>query len=192
MQLGSTPWHLWGQVVSVNVPAPQAGAPIDVFLNPQQVANVQYGRPDTWAFMLGLGIQAYGGGQVLANVTPRIDVLCGVGRSNYKLENFWRWEFDSAQINLGVPFFTWTTRAQVPNTQTHGLEAVTTNFVEWIPAQSIQVQLRSLVRFDSTVGGITITCLAHFAPLHHHRPEWHLADRNGRAAPKFSGELGGF
>jgi len=185
MQLGSTPWHLWGQVITV--PYTNTSGALDI--TPQQIANVNYNRPETWTFLLGFGVQSSPGASFGGDAILRMDLLVGLGRSNMKIDNFWRQRFTAAQLNSNNNFFRHTTRAQTFDTDnaTAGITD-TTNFVELLPAQSIQVQFRTSILFS---GQLTITAMAFFAPVHHHRPEWHMV-KGGKPEPRFQGELGGY
>lgn len=188
MQLGATPWHLWGQVVQNNYPA--AGGVGATIIAPQQVANVNYNRPETWSFLMGFGIQSAPGSAFGGDAILQMDMLIGLGRSNIKIDGFFRQRFTAAQLNSNAYVFRWATRAQSfdSDVATAGATSPQPNFVEWFPAQSIQCQFRTELLYS---GSLTITALAFFSPLHHHRPEWHLA-KSGVPTPKFQGELGGY
>ena len=188
MQLGGTPWHLWGQVVSKQIT--NTGLPLVQPLFTEQLVNVNYNRPETWTFMMGFSVQMLPGGTAPAGVTFAMDLSLGIGRGNMQIPDFYRQVISNADLISYQPNVRWVTRAQSFDSNTgRGPSGIQPNFCEFIPAQTIQV--RALDRGLLFNGTIAVTAFAFFAPMHHHRPEWHTATK-GHPDPKFAGELGGY
>lgn len=182
MQLGSTPWHLWGQVVQQSY----VGSGITT-IAPQLVANVDYGRPETWKPFLLIGVQSNPGATFGGAQNFGIDLNIGVGRSNIHMRRFWTVQFSEAQLESGNYHSQWTTRPLGPPNTQRILDSAAAlnpsaevNPVDFFPAQTIQAQFELSLLFSGT---LNLTIAAFFAPIHHARPDWFVE--------KFTGELNG-
>src|SRR5688572_19009058 len=94
------PWHMWGTSAQVRVPDVSAGTNFQVT---QQLARVNYKRPETWSFLLEaelLKVPAPVAGNML--VIVEFELIAGVGRSNIKIG-----ATDNGQ-NTGFARFGWT------------------------------------------------------------------------------------
>lgn len=179
------PWHMWGTTVRI---ASIAGSQ-NSFVS-QQVARVNYRRPETWSFFIGAKIV---GGQSAATggiVRIRVNFLFGVGRS----------VVDSKQnpdsiLSVGATrdafaLFTWdlSTLGTASPARIHYANKYTTSvatppmidleedsrkIIEWIPAQDIQVEAELNHAKVDPEDTVIVEVATYFAPRTHHRPEWH-------------------
>lgn len=178
------PWLMWGSTQSsIFTPTPAPGTPSPVGV---QLARIDYGRPETWTFLLGAQVKLFtrDAGVVTADVQVDFDVTVGLGRSSYTFESFAQFIWAGILPNTGTTLI-WTTEARSP-----GFNSADTaeHIVKEFPAQSINVG----VRVTTTTSGaavnpaISMDISAAFAPRTHIRPEWFSKVANFRG-----GEQGG-
>lgn len=160
---GPAPWHMWG--TSETVIALSGGVKTS-----QQLARVNYGRPDTFRFIVYMSVPA---GLTVGAANATFNCTLGVGRSSITIV--------LASLSITAPAiagkYALATTMYTPGIEPVGTTAapVTTDF---IVAQDIQCAADV-----SGTGGSPVTVAAFFAPNVHIRPEWFVR--------KFSGELGG-
>lgn len=191
-----TPWKMWGTSVNLDISATTI---FDRTSRAEQVARIDYKRPENWRFWIGaklLGGNTNTSGATLT-ATVIVDLFFGVGRDL----------FDTGQ-DLGVASalgtrggfveFVW----DIPNGGTPGQTGNNTKYtttaltpplndqdptsverIDHIVAQSISCRARA-----GYIGVAQFQVTAFFAPNVHVRPDWWL-DEDGRA---FAGaEIGG-
>lgn len=187
------PWHLWGNsetVATVVQALVNPAAP----LNPstQQLAKVNYGRPDTWRFLFGVQVlqapDAAVGDPVV--ITIDFDLTVGLGRSALLMpgtvqgvpqpSGFARFVFDYTGIISGRT--KWTSVVLAPQTvETSGLGFQPS--LDQFVAEDIQCAARVLAIGDELGANIglpvVVTVHSYFAPNAHVRPEWFEANFRG-------------
>jgi hypothetical protein len=147
---------MWGEGRTIRVLSGAAEAGREL----KQMLRVNYGRPETWSFLLGLNVVDMKG----------TDFTVGVGRSILQIP-FWH-TFTSTNVARGLVLWTNTVGNRVSY---NGLTGVytTDSHVDSIIAQDIQ--LSASVGFG---GGTTdyadVVVHAYFAPKTHVRPEWFI------------------
>lgn len=188
---------MWGTTTSVVIPPGDGNT-----RSSQQISRVSYKRPETWSFFLGAkivgGDLSAGGGGILR---VRFNLFFGVGRSVFNSEQsagqgpsrvgfaFFRWDFAGSphlanpqDVNFASKY---TTRVRTPPMLDEDVN--TTQEIEWIPAQNIQVSASVEYIRSDPAQTITVEVTSFLAPRTHVRPDWNL--RGG--AGQFSGETGG-
>jgi|WetSurMetagenome_2_1015567.scaffolds.fasta_scaffold102173_1 hypothetical protein len=180
----TSPWHLWGSTQNVQVgPFPVVTAfefPI------QQIANIEYFRPDTWSFFLGVTVSVIAKPTVGPSDRVIVDFAFqfGVGRSNQRWTRLGHFFFDLSAAGAGVTILRQATELELapiaPVTLWGTVPAP--QFMRQVTAQSIQCQAE--IFGTAEVGNVYgVEATAYFAPFHHQRPEWWLG--------KFTEEVGG-
>lgn len=195
---GQPPWHLWGTSEVVDLPVVGGGLPAPV--TGEQLARVNYKRPETWAFFLFARL--VGSTPTVATnpiiVTVNIDVSFGIGRSVFQTEgnipvgsdlasasSFQQFRF---QIGTGSPItgakYATVGRTPVLDDVAGGAGGV----VEKLVFESCQCSFRAIA---SGVGAqrVQVRVGAFFAPLNHVRPDWFTIGSAMRAF--LGGETGG-
>lgn len=164
------PWLMWGSTqnpVFIPTGAPGVATPQGV-----QLARVDYGRPESWTFLLAAQVKQFTRdfGVVTADVLVDFDLTIGLGRSAYTLESFAQFAWTGILPNTGTALI-WTTEARSPGFNSAD---VLEHIVKEFPAQSINVG----VRVTATTSGaavnpkINMEISAAFSPRTHVRPEW--------------------
>jgi len=181
-----TPWKMWGTSVNLDISATTI---FDRTSRAEQVARIDYKRPENWRFWIGAklvtGNQNTSGVSLFA--TCIVDLFFGVGRDI----------FDTGQ-NLDVASstggrggwveFVW----EIPNLSTPGLtpnnvkyttvavtpplddqDPTSTQTIDHFVAQSISCRARC-----GYIGVAQFQVTAFFAPNVHLRPDWFLDDDN--------------
>jgi hypothetical protein len=176
---------MWGTHAVVRVEHPSSSAV--QFVQSQQLARINYKRPDTWHFLFAAQLLAAPDGVAGNNVDVIVDfdLMVGVGRSAVKLggrpgePGFARLVFHyagpaSAQISVTK----WTTQSQTEVSNLIPATPVILPLVEF-PAQDIQCSTRVVTQSASAVDAPTLVEVhSYFAPKTHIRPDWLL--RTGR------------
>lgn len=186
------PWHLWGSSVQLTAAVTAGNA---VGQASDQLAKVDYRRPETWSFWFGA--KMINGNPILSTgvlVQVWIDVIVGVGRS----------QFDTRQpdaIGFGlfpgrsfcsfawdIPLGPGTNILDQPAkyaTSGGGVvlddrDTTIVPRVEWIPAQSIQCNARLAITTVANPQEVTVEVSGYFAPRTHVRPDWFLETFGGQ------------
>jgi hypothetical protein len=173
------PWRTWGNTANVRL----FGAGPAVQSQPNQLANVEYDRPDTWSWLFALRLQGdtstffnLGGAGPVAS----FDVTLGVGRSNIRIPNFVSMQFSASTLNTGNPqlivhsnSFTGTNGVN-PGADPSPLGDTIRCELKDIPAHSIQVT--GAVSVTGLVGFLDCEFTAFVAPRSHFRREWLIDD----------------
>lgn len=164
------PWVMWGSTQSpVFIPtgAPGVASPVGV-----QLARIDYGRPESWTFLLGAQVKNFTRdfGVVTADVQVDFDVTVGLGRSSYTLESFARFIWSGILPNTGTALI-WATEVRSPGFTSSDTDE---HIVKEFPAQSINVGVRVLATTSgaATNPKIAMDISAAFSPRTHIRPEW--------------------
>jgi hypothetical protein len=131
----------------------------------QQLARIDYGRPESWNFFfwakLSNGSAAVG---PTNDVTVAFDLIIGLGRSSIVVPNF---ETFVWTINTDVGQERWSTSVEGPK---RSAADVNPNLIRELAAQSINCTARASLGFTPSTA--TIQVAAQFAPVQHIRPEW--------------------
>jgi len=183
---GLPPWHMWGNSVPLRVDS--TGLDEDhPALTSQQVCRVAYKRPETWSFWIGgrlTGTTPMPGAAFVAMV---FDIFTGVGRSNFQTKQpvpavgsifnqqgfcklLWSLGIGDIPANAPVKYTT-----AVPSPALDDRDPTSTQRIDWIAAQDIQVTAQLIV-LPILVPSIVVyeaEAHAYFAPRTHIRPEWH-------------------
>lgn len=175
------PWHLWGGSQLVTAQANAFTAP-GVFVTDHTLVRVQYGRPETWRFLISATLISAPAGIIgsQSNVLVYFDLYAGIGRSNVRIP-FW----------IQLPVFDWETTpplnqvhwTNVAQTSMRGftigdqLPQVTSNFSTFsdtLAAEHISIVARS--QFTTNIvnaGPAVIEINGQVSPNSHVRPDWH-------------------
>lgn len=173
-QFGPPPWHMWGTLQDSQLNG-VAAVSSDVQL--PQLVRVNYGRPETWTFLLWVQLNS-ATADVPVAVNFDFNFLIGLGRAPATIVPFKRVVFPiadttAANINAVHPF-RFATRVQVPLLDP--TDAVP-NLVEWFPAQDIQIGARATSTGSIGAGNILRFQMgAWVAPRSHMRPDWFNED----------------
>jgi hypothetical protein len=189
MSFPLAPWHLWGTSQTITRRVVSSGR-VDTPSN--QLAKIQYGRPDTWTFLFGVQFESAPDSVGIVDVFVDFDLIIGIGRStlmmptvrtNVAVQTPGFARFLSSYAGAGNQLAgstLWTSQVQGP--------AMTTGFtplLDKFPAEEIQCS----ARLSATCPGgdpaenqnIIVTVHSYFAPSTHVRPEWwssHPSDRD--------------
>jgi hypothetical protein len=183
------PWHMWGTSATLTVPHPSSSA--TQFVQSNQLARINYKRPDTWHFLFAAELLAAPDG-VLANnvdVIVDFDLFVGIGRASVGMRGrpgepgFARITFHysgPAAAQIGVTKWTTQSQTEVSNTPTVlNPNPIVLPVVEF-PAQDIQCAARVTTQSASAVDAPTkVEVHAYFAPKHHLRPDWFAQEFDG-------------
>jgi hypothetical protein len=184
--MGYPPWLMWGTNHQVRA-TPTLGLGQGVFT--QQLARVDYARPDTWGFFFWAQLNDFSG---LAGSFCDLffDLTIGLGRSAVRVDSFehFRWEHDGTLPAKGNVIF--STQSQGPLRLPGDLVP---NLVDDFVAQSINCVCRAVVGVGSGATVLAdVTVAAMFAPRTHIRPEWYISTAAPLNTSKFrGGETGG-
>jgi hypothetical protein len=138
----------------------------------KQVGRVDYGRPETWTFLLSLKVtNGNAPAPVAGTVDCAFDLFLGSGRSTIEVRNFVAFQVNIPNLtNAAVGPLLWATTAQSPQRTfpPAGNEFTIANF----PAQSINAQARVLFTCVDPLATVSLVASGFFAPRTHIRPEW--------------------
>ena len=151
------PWHMWGNQLDVHLVS--TGAPADLVSS--QLVNINYGRPETWSWLLWYQIvRSTAAGQV-GVMQVRFNVTLGIGRTKVTIPDFVL--FIEGPPLPGAGGFVYTTTT--PDDQAR--------IVTDLPSQDIIVNVNSIITGGAAPGlEIDLIVGAMFAPKSHVRPEW--------------------
>lgn len=179
MRTGVPPWHMWGDEKTIDVTSAGASGQGET----QQIARVNYKRPETWRFFFVAELlegSSTAGGAVFVIFRTTI----GVGRTSTSVP------LGTFRFNVGagaiVPTIKFSNHFVGPPNDDSA--AAVQNVIDHFVAQDIQCQVQ--VVYQSGAGDkVTLRAAAYFAPEGHIRPEWFAP---GPLESKFSGsETGG-
>jgi len=161
---------MWGSVQTVNVESD-----VVQFSQTSQLAQISYGRPDTWEFFFKVKMLTVVGSSAGSTMTVDFNLTFGVGRASTKVSPFARFIFTPAEISaLTTKVCTRVETAKIAAAD------VGPNLIDHIVAETIQVE--TVTTFDILgllLPGTQIECVAFFAPRTHIRPEWHAGQFPG-------------
>lgn len=187
------PWHLWGQTKTIELLS--TGAPT---ISNQQLARVDYHRPETWSFFFGVNLLDVSG-PPLADVdfSVSIDVLPGVGLTFFDTFNsaplftppadltfaFFRFHLPAGSLPIGnIVTRRWTTSTRSPLLD--DLDVTSRLPIDRVVAQNLQCKASVSQSTGGPNIGAKFEVTAMFAPRVHVRPEWWKGEFPG-------GEIGG-
>jgi len=157
------PWHMWGSTVEKDI---LTTGPTGIVVTSQQIARIDYGRPETWAFLLAAQVNAYSLAS-LFSVLFNFKLVVGIGRSTYQI-NVPQVEI----INVGAGNGWFCTSFVAPK-RLQSAPELTDTYVDKFPAQSIQCSCTlQLNAVNASTAQVSVT--GQFAPINHMRPEWFL------------------
>jgi len=138
----------------------------------KQVSRVDYGRPETWTFLLANKVTAgFAPAPVAGTVDIAFDLFIGSGRSTISVRNFVVFQVNIPNLtNAAVGPLLWATTAQSPQRTfpPAGNEFTISEF----PAQSINAQARVLFTCVDPLATVSLVASGFFSPRTHVRPEW--------------------
>lgn len=170
------PWLMWGnsQVIDYDANILGAGEGGVVVQSPGQVARIDYGRPETWRFLLSAKLLNVGSFSEINSIDVFFDLNIGVGRSQVWLTDFEHYTFPNPLHNNDM---IWSTSVIGPPRLASDDPAL--NRVELLTAETIQVAARAnFIDFNPT-DHVQIEVTAMFTPNTHLRPEWFNGDFPG-------------
>lgn len=191
------PWHMWGTTKTVTL---TQGTGTNVATT--QIARVNYRRADTWRFFFGGKL--YMATTDVANVVvrARVDLILGVGRSNFPTEQVGVTDIGFATFQWNVPAGSlpgalqtavkYTSKVRTPLLDDS--DATSYQEIDLITAQDIQAGGRISIVAASVGTQVSVQLSAFFAPNVHVRPDWFWEDVSEKAmnARRFTGaEVGG-
>jgi hypothetical protein len=161
------PWHMWGSSETFNI---STTGPSGFNLFQKQLARVDYGRPESWGFILAAELGSVLTGDV--NLTAEFDfkLVVGIGRSTATLVV--PRILILANPALGNRTF-FCTQFLSPKFEAVGATPDPyDSFVRDFCAQSINASV-SVFLNANIASSASITATAMFAPKNHIRPEWY-------------------
>lgn len=165
------PWHMWGSSELVDV---IGGPPGAIPTGKQQLAQINYGRPDSWRFLLQMQITDVSGSIGAANFDLEWILTVGLGRTIIKMDPFSTFTVIPADFTVGKTITVGS--VELPSENAARVEA---NVINEFPAESIQIDTRfSFDQANTARAHVRLTAL--FAPVTHIRPEWHLHEFPGK------------
>jgi hypothetical protein len=170
------PWLMWGnsQVIDFDARILGAGEGGMMIQSPGQVARIDYGRPETWRFLLSAKLLNINSESEVNSVEVYFDLNIGVGRTQVWLTDFEHYVFPNPLTNGQM---IWSTSVLGPlRDPTASPES---NRVDLLTAQTIQVAARAdFIDFNET-DHVQIEVSAMFTPNTHVRPEWYNGEYPG-------------
>ena len=158
------PWHMWGNELPVDLVA--TGAPFDI-ISPQLV-NINYGRPETWSWIMWARVISSSGFGNPGVVQIRFNLTAGVGRVKLTMDDFVTFIFSPTLPNVGTSWTTSTTD------DTPLIAPAVARPVNDIPAQDIILNVNCIITGGAAPGTtVGLQVGAMFAPKSHVRPEWY-------------------
>jgi hypothetical protein len=151
---------MWGNELPVDLVA--TGAPFDI-ISPQ-IVNINYGRPETWSWIMWARIVADNAIGAAGVVQVRFNLTIGVGRTKLTMDDFVTFIFSPVLPTLGLHYTT-TTLDDTPDA-----DRVLADF----PAQDIILNANCIITGGAAPGSaVSLYVGAMFAPKSHIRPEWY-------------------
>lgn len=172
------PWLMWGnsQVIDfdANILGTGGEGGVDV-PSSGQVARIDYGRPETWRFLLSAKLlNVNSASETGPTIQVTFDINIGVGRSQVWLTEFEQYTFPSPMLNGQM---IWSTSVLGPPRIAGEDPAL--NRVELLTAETIQVAARANFSNFTSTDHVQIEVTAMFTPNTHIRPEWHEGEFYG-------------
>lgn len=184
------PWHMWGGQVNWNLQAQNAATALSSTSLANQIARVNYKRPETWAFWFSARILDHTVQTEGKSVAVLFDVVPGIGRASFDTNTIaptgatkpafctMRWIINPGS-RVGPNQRKYTTQVRGPvldenlpvtHPDANGM------LIDRIVAEDLQVLATLVVdSFDAGPGIINrliVEAQAFFAPLSHIRPDW--------------------
>lgn len=170
------PWHMWGSSSNAEL---QGSPLVSSSVETNQLARIEYRRPDTWSFLF---VCKFLDILVASPVAIAVDfqLIIGVGRETVTLNPFIRFEFGAAELLPSVPVVKYATQAQSPPPSPFLFSPVTVNTTTEFPAQSISCNAIVFSEGSINAGNVAkFNVAAFFAPRTHIRPDWFKHDFTG-------------
>lgn len=212
-----SPWHMWGSSELCTIPIVGGAGAIVRASTVNQLARVNYGRPDTWGFFFASRLLAAPDGNALqkSSIAVFFDLIIGVGRSSWDTSSgsgtrtgsavlpvqtfatqayYWAGPPDPDPHSPNPPIGAnlWTTQTRSPIQDPNDLfdPAPVRLPCDSFPAQDIQCSVRVFYSGLASSNPVQLEIASFFAPKTHIRPEWYT-DHQGDG-PRFRGlEQGG-
>jgi hypothetical protein len=179
--MGIPPWHMWGNSIQVDLAAD--GSPS---VQNQQLATINYARPESWSFFFGAELLSVSGAPAAdCRFHVAFDILPGVGRSVFQTLNgtplftppqdlaFCTMNFlvPAGSLPVGnIVTKRWTTSVRSPKLDDD--DATSRMPIDVIVAQNLNVQAAISQSTGGPNIGARFQLTAFFAPRVHVRPEW--------------------
>ncbi|HWO12534.1 MAG TPA: hypothetical protein VNN80_23720 [Polyangiaceae bacterium] len=186
------PWHMWGGQVNWNLVAPNAATALTSSSLANQIARVNYKRPETWAFWFSARILDHTVQTEGKAVSVLFDIVPGIGRASFDTRVpsppappgnpqpafcTMRWVI-SPGSRVGPADRKYTTQVRGPALIDNADPGDPDQFgflIDRIVAEDLQVMATLVVdSFDAplVINRLTVEAQAFFAPLSHIRPDW--------------------
>jgi len=172
------PWHLWGGTKTLV--CPYTGI-FSTTAATEQTNKISYGRPDSWNFFFHAKVVeqtlAVTPSTVTATIELSFHLTIGIGRSSTTINDFEEYTFSAAPGSSLVGLVCYSTSVIAPARFGGSTDP---NTITEIVAQDIQMNVEGVYTFGETHGdSARIEISTYFAPIHHTRPEWFLAEFPG-------------
>lgn len=171
---GRAPWMLWGQSTAFPV---LGGIPGAIPRNVAQLAQVRYGRPDSWRFLLRAKVVQVNGSAGAANFILNWNLTLGLGRGVITIPAFCTMTWTPAEfVTNGSDKY--ATSSEIISTRAP--DGTGPFLFNEFPAESIQLDVDASFDAANTVAlGSNLEISAFFAPVTHIRPEWQVHQFSG-------------
>lgn len=159
------PWHMWGTSVPVDLVAEASGQQAKASA---QIVRINYKRPESWNFFLGMRVNSSTVSPFF--VTVDFNVRIGIGRDFTEIKKFASFRWSQPPGVYGD--LLWTTTANAPPIDNSAVAPFPQNIVRQLVGQDIQVSAD--VVYNPAIPGASakVEVIAYFAPVSHVRPEW--------------------
>ncbi len=161
------PWLMWGD--SKQVEHTQVANAEGAVLPPTgQIIRIDYGRPETWRFLLFAQLLDVAVTSEIIEVDVYFDMVPGLGRVQNILRDFEHFNFPSPIANYQQ---IWSTSVVGP--LRNAADDPMLNKVELLTFQSLSVNARVELNGGVNAGDrLVVEVSAYFSPNVHLRPEW--------------------
>ena len=162
MQNGIPPWQMWGSTQTVDVRGNGSVSKVP------QMTSLNFDRPDTFSFFFFAQILQINGAPPPNAFRVAIRVNFGLGRDTTTFENFCILEWANADLFDLTPRICSSTQLRE-----NYVGRSSPNIVEWIPAQTINVDADAF--YEGNINNASITKVlvgSYIAPRSHVRADW--------------------
>lgn len=169
---------MWGSTQLLNCTSTGATASLGAST---QIAFVDYKRPETWNFLLAVGVEnVIAGPAVITRV--EFALTTGVGRTQITIPRFGLFQIAVADLVAGNQFA--ITSTELPAERAG---RVSPNLVEHVVGQQLSLNARCFFEGGATGPQVQLSVSGYFAPQTHIRPDWY----SEQLGAQFAGERGG-
>lgn len=161
------PWHMWGTCETFSLTNASPGLLLQQKI---QLAQVHYGRPETWRFFFAARLLG-GVTTTPASVFCNFNLTMGLGRSTVEVPAFEQFVF-SPGIGPITAAQKYSSSVNGPNRDDRAVAPFPQNEISTLVAQDLQIQGEVLYQSGLVGNVVQLELHAYFAPESHIRPEW--------------------